>query len=100
DVIVCIDACFQHRRYSSVKEDPEIVSMDGDFFFLSEEVVKATRKHVHKRRETSKSSTRQDAKMPAASLDQCRDSHNAALDKGDSYTEGLFSSKAIMGMVC
>ncbi|HEV7736926.1 MAG TPA: hypothetical protein VGO47_06080 [Chlamydiales bacterium] len=68
--------------------------------FLTDEKIDAAKQHCAERRNNNRPSTRQDARVPSGSLDDCRDSHNAATNKGSHESNHLYASKANMNMVC
>jgi hypothetical protein len=61
DVIVCIDGNFQHWRYSSIQDNPEIIELNGRFFFIAPEDVESAKEHVAHQRGINKPSNQQDA---------------------------------------
>jgi Kyakuja-Dileera-Zisupton transposase len=100
DVIVCMDGCFQHRRFSSVRGDPEIITDDHLRLFLPSTDLESAKNYISSRRHIDKPSARQDARVPRGSLDECEKSHHAARDRGDESAKGIFASTELMAMVC
>lgn len=102
DVIVCVDGNFQHRRWSSVGGDPELLSPEALGIFLTEEEVAEARKHVEERRAHTRrsGSSRTSTSVPGGALDECRDSYNAAQERADDEDDGKYASKGLMAVVC
>ncbi|KIO16668.1 hypothetical protein M407DRAFT_58014, partial [Tulasnella calospora MUT 4182] len=101
DIIVCLDGNMQHKRWSSVGDDPEMLSEDQTHFFLSDQEIRDARQHVEANRSSRRSQTgRNFSAVPSGALDECRDSHHAAQERADEEDSGKFASKGIMAMVC
>lgn len=101
DVIVCLDGNMQHKRWSNVGDDPEMLLEDQTHFFLSDEEIRDARQHVEAKRSSKTSQTgRKFSSVPSGALDECRDSHHAAQERADEEDNGKFASKGIMAMVC
>jgi hypothetical protein len=86
-VIICIDGNFQHRCYSSVQDDPEVVEIDRTFFFVTTDDVEFAKQHVACQRSVNRPSNQQDSRVPTGLLDECEKSHHAARDHGDESTK-------------
>ncbi|KAF8577101.1 hypothetical protein K439DRAFT_1365445, partial [Ramaria rubella] len=94
------DGNFQHRRYSSVHNDPELIDINGTYMFVARVLVESAKKHVTERRAINRTGRRQAARVPDGSIDKCEKSHHAACNCGDESSKGLFASKGLMAMVC
>ncbi|KAF8583382.1 hypothetical protein K439DRAFT_1348747, partial [Ramaria rubella] len=99
DVIVCIDGCFQHCRYSSVLDDPHIIDLGGTFIFVDPEIVQEAKEHVVAQHNVTLPSHCCDSCVPSRSLDECEKSHHAVCDCSNDNTKRLYASKGLMAMV-
>lgn len=92
----------QHKRWSSVGDDPQMLSSTEIRLFLSEAELNAARDHVEESRAHTKAnpSRRTSTSVPGGALDECRDSHHAAQERADEDNTGKYKSKGLMAMVC
>ncbi|KIJ31905.1 hypothetical protein M422DRAFT_266403 [Sphaerobolus stellatus SS14] len=100
DVHVAIDGNFTHRHYASVADDPMLISLSDPSIWLMEGELEMAKKYVQERQDHTHGVGRQQAHVPTGSLDECKNSHNAARDRGDEASEGVMASKGLMAMVC
>ncbi|KIJ55308.1 hypothetical protein M422DRAFT_79363, partial [Sphaerobolus stellatus SS14] len=100
DVIVCVDGNFQHRRYSSVADDPPLINPEELFMYLTLEELEKAKEHIEAQRDVDHPARRRDAMVPPGSINDCEGRHNAAKDWGNDSTDTMFSPRGKMAMVC
>lgn len=102
DVLVCVDGNFQHRRWSNILPDPEILSLRELAVFLTQDELDAAQKHVDESRGRTAlhPRPRMATAVPSGALDELRDSHHAAQERADDEDSGKYASKGFMAMVC
>lgn len=97
-VIVCLDACFSHKRRNTAKYDPPFHCHDS--VFLPTARVNAMEEQVATLRKDSAKTT---AKAPPVStqvLDHCERSFKAAQESSSKTSANFYDDTALMAMLC
>jgi hypothetical protein len=102
DAIVCLDANFQQKHFSHVKEDPRFLENGDNHGWVEDAAVEKTRLEVEQAKATTVASSRSrlSSTIPSKVLDECEESYKAAQEKMRAVDDDAFDSKGIMALVC
>ena len=94
----------QHRRWSNVGSDPELICDSLLPMFLTDAEVLEAQAHVEECRGKAYASiqtpVRTSTAVPEGALDDCKESYHAAQERADSDDNGKYASKGLMALVC
>jgi hypothetical protein len=102
DAIVCLDANFQQKHFSHVKEEPSFLEKGDEHGWVGDNEVEESRLEVEQARATPTASARSrlSSTIPSKVLDECEESYKAAQEKMRAVNDDAFDSKGVMALVC